>query len=73
VLTLPVPQPVPLEQLDPCNCPKKKPKKKRKPRTECSRGTYTQTATGLIKHAKEFFDCASGRALKPRPKLKIVT
>lgn len=47
------PQPNP----DRCNCPKPKPRKPRKPRSECKRGTYKQTARGIIYNPKETVPC----------------
>lgn len=57
VLTLPQLGPVPLEELDRCKCPKKKPRKKRQPRTECRKGTYVETRSGLQKSPKEIVEC----------------
>lgn len=57
VLTLPVPQPVPKEELDKCNCEKKKKKSERKKRDVCYRGTYTELSNGLIKRRKEKIEC----------------
>ena len=41
---------------DACTCPKKK-GKKRKKRTVCYRGTYTETASGLTKRKREKVPC----------------
>jgi hypothetical protein len=41
---------------DTCTCPKKK-GKKRKKRTVCYRGTYTETASGLTKRKREKVPC----------------
>lgn len=58
-LTLPLPQPTPREELDKCDCRRKqdKPKKPKKPRDECYRGTYIEKANGLIKHRKDKIPC----------------
>lgn len=50
---------------DPCNCQESKPKKKRKkkPRSVCYRGTYTERATGLQKRRRERVDCKTGKPL----------
>jgi len=56
-LALPSPFPVPKEDLDEdCKC-KKKPSKPRKPRTECWKGSYIETAKGTIKHRRERTTC----------------
>jgi hypothetical protein len=49
--------PVPLEELDRCKCPQKAKPKKRKPRTQCYRGTYVETARGTTKHKIELITC----------------
>jgi len=49
--------PVPKEALNRCNCPPKKPAKKREPRVDCKRGTYRQTARGIIYNPKEAIPC----------------
>lgn len=60
--------PIPLEELDRCNCRRttKKKKSDRKKRTLCSSGRYKQTATGLSKVATKWFDCETGEA-RPKP------
>jgi len=49
--------PIPKEELDRCKCPKKKPAKKRQPRTVCYTGTYREFATGLTKIRKRKVTC----------------
>lgn len=52
--------PIPLEDLDPCNCGRKKDnkeKKKRKPRAKCYQGTYTERALSLSKSPKKEVPC----------------
>jgi len=58
----PVPDlgPIPLEQLDKCNCPRPKTRKKRTPRSECWKGTYIEKATGISKTRRVPVDCATG-------------
>jgi len=43
-------------ETDTCQCKPKK-RKPRQPRTDCKRGTYQQTAKGIIYHPKETFPC----------------
>lgn len=69
---LPDPAPKPTTNPDPCDCGKgkgkdKKKKKKRKKRKECWRGTFTETATGLIKRRREKISCKTGKPNKPPP------
>jgi hypothetical protein len=54
-LTLLQPQPVPLRSRDCVET--RRPKKKRQPRSECYRGTYTERRNGLIKHRREKIRC----------------
>lgn len=57
-LSLPSPQPINQPQLDKCKCPKKQTKKrKRKPREECWKGSYTETAKGTLKRRREKVPC----------------
>lgn len=55
-LTALQPLAVPLAATERCRCPPKQ-RKKRKSRTECRRGTYVETASGLIKSPKEKVPC----------------
>lgn len=61
---LPIAPPLaPPTRADSCECAKKKPKKK-KPRTVCYRGTYTERSTGLSKRRKIRVNCKTGKELK---------
>jgi hypothetical protein len=53
-------QPLPLQLrpgVESCVCEQPKPRKKRKPRTECKTGTYTETRKGTIKHPRRTITC----------------
>jgi hypothetical protein len=59
---LTMPQPMALQSPlgqppDRCSCSSTKPRKPRKKRTECYRGTYYETATGTTKFRKERITC----------------
>lgn len=62
---------VPQPQPEPCRetARQRKRKRKRKLRTECYRGTYTETATGLLKRKKEKIPC---RRSRKKPALRLV-
>lgn len=47
-----------------CDCPKPK-RRKRKPRTECYRGTYIERANGLTKFRKEKIPCQPSKSKSP--------
>jgi hypothetical protein len=55
--TLAQPQPQPGSQSCQCTAKREKQKRKRKQRDECRRGTYVETARGLIKSPKEKITC----------------
>lgn len=57
------------DEADSCSCAKKKPKKKRKPRAVCYRGTYRETQSGLIKNKQEEVPC-KGRDAAPTTRTK---
>lgn len=53
----PFPVSSPQPNQDKCKCPKPKKRKERKQRSECHKGTYVETATGLIKNPSETISC----------------
>ena len=58
---LPTTEPVPRPDLDRRCQERKRKRRKRKPREECWQGTYTETATGLLKRKRRKIPCRPSR------------